>query len=291
MNEKLIAHREHPRTFKDFKFVYPVLSRRSHGVSIGINTNPDKVCNFDCIYCQVDRTRPSDTRNFDVAAAEVELRAMLDIVATGTLAQYPPFDAVPAKLLRLNDVALSGDGEPTMLKNFSRIIAMVARNIPTGVKIVLITDASGLDRDDVKRGLELMDQHHGEVWAKLDAGTEDYFKAINRTAISFQRILSNLTEAARLRPIIIQSLFLKLNGRGPGAEEIAAYCERLTEIVKAGGKIQLVQVCTVARPPMARIHHAPAGRFITPLGNAEVDAIADCVHHRTSLATESFYGI
>ena len=54
--EILNAHRQHPRRFEDFKFVYPVLSRRAHGISIGINTNPDKVCNFDCIYCQVDRT-------------------------------------------------------------------------------------------------------------------------------------------------------------------------------------------------------------------------------------------
>ena len=45
----------HPRTYHENKFVYPVLSRRSGGISIGVNLNPDKICNFDCIYCQVDR--------------------------------------------------------------------------------------------------------------------------------------------------------------------------------------------------------------------------------------------
>ena len=58
----LEQHRHHPRTFQENRFVYPVLSRRSHGLSVGINLNPDKICNFDCIYCQVDRTSQAETR-------------------------------------------------------------------------------------------------------------------------------------------------------------------------------------------------------------------------------------
>jgi len=290
MSKTLTAHREHPRRFEDFKFVYPVLSRRSRGISIGLNTNPDKACNFDCVYCQVDRTKPAETRWFDVEGAEAELRALLDIVKARELAKFPPFDAVPERLLRLNDVALSGDGEPTTLKNFSGVVEMVTRCTPRHVKIILITDASGLDREDVKRGLELMDAHHGEVWAKLDAGTEEHFKAVNRTSVPFRRILNNLTETARNRPIAIQSLFLRLFGRGPGAEEIAAYCDRLTAIMAAGGQIKFVQVCTMARQSMAQVNSTPAGPFVGALTDAEVDAIADCVRLRTGLPTESFYG-
>ena len=83
----LPAHRQHPRRFEDFKYVYPVLSRRSRGISIGINVNPDKVCNFDCIYCQVDRTVPSAIQDFNLALAEEELCAMLEIMKSGELAQ------------------------------------------------------------------------------------------------------------------------------------------------------------------------------------------------------------
>ena len=43
------AVRDHTRHFTDFTFVYPVISRRSRGLSIGVNLNPDKVCNFDCV--------------------------------------------------------------------------------------------------------------------------------------------------------------------------------------------------------------------------------------------------
>ena len=226
----LAAHRQHSRRFEEFKYVYPVLSRRSHGISIGLNVNPDKACNFDCIYCQVDRTTESAVKKFDLVVAEQELREMLEMVRSGEIAQHPPFNSVPRELIRLNDIALSGDAEPTTLPNFSETIQMIARVKPPEAKIVLITDAGGLDRPDVKRGLEIMDANNGEVWAKLDAGTEDYFKLINRTKIPFARILKNISKAAKVRPIVIQSLFLKIRGVGPSDTEITAFCQRVRDI-------------------------------------------------------------
>ncbi len=282
----LAAHRQHPRRFEEFKYVYPVLSRRSHGISIGLNVNPDKACNFDCIYCQVDRTTESAVKKFDLPIAEQELRDMLEIIRSGEISQHPPFDSIPRELLRLNDIALSGDAEPTTLPNFADTIQMIAHVKPPDVKIVLITDAGGLDRPDVKRGLEIMDANNGEVWAKLDAGTEDYFKLINRTKIPFPRILKNISEAAKVRPIIIQSLFLKIHGVGPTAEEITAFCQRLREI----GNIKLVQIYTVARKAMTIVDGIPAWNFVSALSNAEVDAIAKRVRKEAGVPAESFYG-
>jgi wyosine [tRNA(Phe)-imidazoG37] synthetase (radical SAM superfamily) len=272
----LPAHKSHPRIWENFKFVYPVLSRRSHGISIGINTNPDKVCNFDCIYCQVDRSTPAAVTKFDLAVAEQELREILKV----DFSQHPPFDAVPKDQLRINDIALSGDAEPTTLPNFSETVQMIARVKPSGVKIVLITDAGGLDRPDVRRGLEIMDAHDGEVWAKLDAGTEAYFKLVNRTKIPFTKILRNIQMTAKARPVVIQSLFLKINGAGPGADEITAYCQRLRDI----SRIKLVQVYTLARPPMTGV----AG--LAALTDAEVDAITERVRREAGVPAESFYG-
>lgn len=282
----LTAHRQHSRRFEDFKYVYPVLSRRSHGISIGLNVNPDKACNFDCIYCQVDRTTESAVKKFDLAVAEDELRHMLEIVRTGEIAQHPPFNSVPRELLRLNDIALSGDAEPTTLPNFAETIQMIVRVKPADAKIVLITDAGGLDRSDVKRGLEVMDTNNGEVWAKLDAGTEAYFKLINRTKIPFARILKNIAQTAKARPIVIQSLFLKIRGEGPSSEEIGEYCRRLREI----GNIRLVQVYTIARKAMTVVDGIPAWEFVSALSNAEVDAITECVRNEAGVKAESFYG-
>ena len=282
----LAAHRQHSRRFEDFKYVYPVLSRRSHGISIGLNVNPDKVCNFDCIYCQVDRTTEAAVKKFDLVVAEEELREMLEVVRSGRIAQHPSFHAVPRQLLRLNDIALSGDAEPTTLPDFSGTIQMIARVKPPDAKIVLITDAGGLDRADVRRGLEIMDANNGEVWAKLDAGTEDYFKFINRAKIPFARILKNISETAKARPMVIQSLFLKIRGVGPSGDEITAYCQRLHDI----GNIKLVQVYTVARKAMTIVDGIPAWQFVSALSNAEVDAITERVRKEADVEAESFYG-
>jgi len=234
----------------------------------------------------VDRTVESAVKKFDLAVAEEELRDMLEMVRSGEIAQHSPFNSVPRELLRLNDIALSGDAEPTTLPNFAETIQMIARLKPAEAKIVLITDAGGLDRPDVRRGLEIMDANNGEVWAKLDAGTEAYFKLINRTKIPFARILKNIARTAKARPIVIQSLFLKIRGEGPSKEEIGEYCRRLREI----GNIKLVQVYTIARKAMTVVDGIPAWEFVSALSNAEVDAITERVRTEAGVKAESFYG-
>ena len=279
-------HTQHQRQFEANRFVYPVLSRRSEGISIGVNLNPDKVCNFDCIYCQVDRTRQSETRFVGFDQLLMELDHMLDLAASGELFETEKFRSTPAPLRRLNDIAFSGDGEPTTYKNFDEIISRCAelkkRHGLDGVKMVLITNASMFHRPHVQRGLEILDQNNGEIWAKLEAGTAEYFKQIDRTPIPFQQILDNITSAAQQRPIVLQSLFMRVAGEPPTAEELEAFCDRLTEIVAAGGKIKLVQIYTVARKPTES--------YVTPLSHAEVDAIAGLVERKTGLVVKAFYG-
>jgi len=276
----------HPRTYHENKFVYPVLSRRSKGISIGVNLNPDKVCNFDCIYCQVDRTSESETQFVETDRMLAELEAMLRLVTSGELFRHEEFAGVPPELRRLNDIAFSGDGEPTTYRNFDDIVGRVAelkeRHGLSGVKLVLITNASMFHRPAVRRALEILDANNGEIWAKLETGTEEYYQRVERTKIPFRQILDNITAAAQLRPLVIQSLFMHIEGEPPTAAEIEAYCDRLNEIVAAGGRIRLVQVYTVAR--------RPAESFVAPLSNAEVDAIAATVTSRTGLPAEVYYG-
>jgi wyosine [tRNA(Phe)-imidazoG37] synthetase (radical SAM superfamily) len=276
----------HPRSFDGNHYVYPVVSRRSGGFSVGINLNLDKVCNFDCVYCQVNRTETGEKEFVDLDRLVVELGEMLNLITSGRIYQEPRFAQTPEPLRRLNDIALSGDGEPTTYRNFDQVVAACAdvrrRHHLDDVKLVLITNASMFHRPKVQRGLEILDANQGEIWAKLDAGTEAYYKRIVRTAIPFRQILDNLLLAARVRPIVIQSLFLRVQGEPPTAEEQQAYCDRLSEILAAGGQIKLVQIHTVARPP--------AENWVTALSNAEVDALADLVRRQTSLPVAAYYG-
>jgi wyosine [tRNA(Phe)-imidazoG37] synthetase (radical SAM superfamily) len=303
-------HTDHARTFDENRFVYPVLSRRSGGISIGVNLNPDKVCNFDCIYCQVDRTRQSETRFVEMGGLVDELRTTLELVTSGAIYETPKFHDVPPHLRRLSDIAFSGDGEPTTYKNFDEIIATCAEvkreterrsaewgvrsgeNDPTihstlrtphsPLKMVLITNASMFHRPHVERGLEILDRNNGEIWAKLEAGTDEYYHLIERTPIPFRQILDNITAAARVRPIVIQSLFMRVESQPPSEAELEAFCDRLNEITAAGGQLKLVQIYTIAR--------RPAESYVTPLADAEVDRIVQLVKERTGRAALAFYG-
>ena len=284
--QKNVLHTSHERSFETNRFVYPVLSRRSQGVSIGVNLNPDKICNFDCIYCQVDRTTTSETRFVEMQQLLEELDQMLALVSSGELFQSEHFSDVPKHLQRLNDIAFSGDGEPTTYKNFDEIIQACAelkqQQQLSDVKMVLITNASMFHREHVKRGLEIMDANQGEIWAKLDAGSDDYYQLIERTSIPFQQILDNLEAAAQVRPLVIQSLFMQVNQEAPTEKELELYCDRLAQILAAGGQISLVQVYTIAR--------RPAESFVTALADHEVDRIVELVTSKTGIQAVGYYG-
>lgn len=277
---------DHARVLHDNRYVYAVLSRRAGGVSIGVNLNPDKRCNFDCLYCQVDRQSPGGDRYVDTAVMAAELRRVLTLFRDGLAWQVAPFDSVPAAQRRLNDIAFSGDGEPTEFKNFAecvRIAAELKRELAgPAVKIVIISNASFFHRRDVIEGFKLLDENQGEIWAKLDAGTPDYFALIDNTQFPYAKVLENIALAGRTRPLVIQSCFMRYNGAPPSPAELEAWIGRLRDFQAQGVQIQGVQVYTIARPP--------AYAQVTPLANAEVDAIAARVRQETGLEAWSFYG-
>ncbi len=275
---------DHSRRYQDFTYVYPVISRRSRGLSIGVNLNPDKRCNFDCVYCEVDRKTPGKATHVDLAQAADELRWLARHALTGGLGEEEKFREAGALTRQIRDFAFSGDGEPTMVPNFDACVEMaVGVRQELGLndtQVVLITDAAGLDKATVRRGLEIMDSNLGEVWGKLDAGTEGYFRQINRGFVSFNRILRNLTCTAQMRPIVIQSLFLKLHGERMPDVELRAYIQRLQEMVAAGGRIKEVHAYTIARPTPET--------WATRLMHAELEELASVVRKETGLRVLTF---
>jgi len=253
--------RDHGRDVLENRYVYAVVSRRARGLSIGVNLNPDKVCNFDCPYCQVDRTTPGGPSEIDLPALVGELEGVLELARGGTIWSRPPFDTVAADARRLADIAFAGDGEPTTPKEFPAA-ARAAREARDRhgltVPLRLITNATMFHRPAVREGLREFD----ELWCKLDAGTEAYFHKVDGTRLPFLRVLDNLLLLARERPIVIQSLFLTWDGAGPDEAEIAAYLVRLHDVLVAGGRIDRVQVYTVSRRPAdPRVGDLPASRL------------------------------
>ena len=308
----LRAYREHPRQFLGSQLVYPVLSRRSGGISIGVNLNPQKICNFNCLYCQVNRqnnsehpdnpqqstapsvssdnsTPPTNLNNhadhdkpvdldksnnnqisFSLETLQHELEQTLTAVTSGEIYQFAPFDQIPPQLRRLNDIALSGDGEPTATAEFlpaCRCCIDVKEQLAlTDLKIILITNSSCLHLPDVVQALAELDQHNGCVWAKLDAGSEEFYQRVNQSDVPFLRILDNLLQIARVRPIIIQSLFFRLKGQRTPANEIAVYARNLQKMKAQGASFEAIQLYTVARNPREK--------SVSSLSSEEIDQIA-----------------
>ncbi len=245
---------EHGRHWESFAYVYPVVSRRSRGLSIGINLNPDTICNFDCVYCQVDKLENPKPMPVDLHRLRQELGAMLQDVASGRIWALPRFAQIDPALKRLNDIAFSGDGEPTTAKGFTQAvdIAVELKNASglDGIKLILITNATLLDRPHIESAIRVLDDNNGEVWAKLDAGTESYYKQVDRSAVPLRRVLDNLLACGKRRPIVIQSMFLNMHDRPMQTQTFDAYTDRLAELIQTGCQIKAVQLYTVARQPL-----------------------------------------
>jgi wyosine [tRNA(Phe)-imidazoG37] synthetase (radical SAM superfamily) len=272
-----------PRDFLDNRFVYAVVSARARGLSVGVNMNPDKQCNFDCVYCEVHRDGSPRERHLIPEVMADELKKTLAYVLAGRLRERPWYHTLPDELLQLRHVALSGDGEPTFAPNFVEAVQAVVHVRALGgfpfFKMVLITNATGLDQPQVQRGLKFFTRSD-EIWAKLDGGTQAYLNKVDRMEMPLEKILSNILLLARQRPVVIQSLFPAIDGEEPPLEEIEQYAQRLKELKAGGAQIPLVQIYSATRPtPNSGCGHLPL---------KTLSRIAHAVRQATGLKAEVF---
>jgi wyosine [tRNA(Phe)-imidazoG37] synthetase (radical SAM superfamily) len=271
-----------PRDFLDNRYVYAVVSSRARGLAVGVNLCPDKRCNFSCVYCEVHRNGDSRVQ-LDVGLMAAELKKTLGYVLAGRLRERPWYRTLPDELLKLRHVALSGDGEPTLCPGFAEALRAVVHLRALGgfpfFKVVLMTNATGLDLPQVQQGLKSLTRSD-EVWAKLDGGTQAYVNRVNRAEVPLHRILSNILMLGRQRPVVIQSLFPAINDEEPPLEEIEQYARRLVELKQGGAEISLVQIYSATRPsPNSHSGHLPL---------KVLSRIAHAVHKATGLPAEVF---
>ncbi len=239
---------DHDRASAGLRYVYPVVSRRAGGVSIGVNLNVNNACNWRCIYCQVPQLTRGAPPPVDLALLRRELQGFLHEVLQGDflLKQVPP-DA-----RRLNDIALSGNGEPTSAREFEAVIDLIGEirgqaGVPASVKTVLITNGSLMQRPAVQAGLRKLAALNGEVWFKLDRATDAGMRKINNTRSGMSRVRQNLAIAARCCPTWIQTCLFALDAKGPTEAEQQAYIALLRESLAQGVAIKGVLLYGLAR--------------------------------------------
>jgi len=246
---KRLAVADHSRDSAGMTYVYPVLSRRAGGVSIGINLNPNNACNWRCIYCQVPGLRRGSAPRIDLSLLEQELNSFIERVQQGDFMA----SRVPEGARRIVDIAFSGNGEPTSAAAFPQAVelagqALRACGLEGNVKIRLITNGSLLGRSKVQEGVRRLGELSGEVWFKVDAGTQEGFRRINGADLAPEAVIRNLKRSVSLSATWVQTCLFALDGLGPSEEELAAYLSLLRQ---AGiGHLAGVHLYGLARPSM-----------------------------------------
>ena len=248
MSRILLKTEDHSRDSAGMRHVYPVVSRRAGGVSVGINLNPNNACNWRCVYCQVPGLTRGGPPPIDLGLLERELDGFLDWAVSGDFMAT----RVPAGARRLVDVAFSGNGEPTSAAEFADAVALaeralVARGLARDVLIRLITNGSLLERKAVQAGIARIGAAGGEVWFKIDAATAAGLARINGTRVRPEAVARRLDRCAALAPTWVQTCLFRIDGEAPAEFDLEAY---LGLLAPRASSLSGVHLYSLARPSL-----------------------------------------
>ncbi len=250
--------------FTPLELIYPVVSRRSGGLSLGVDLFPDrKTCNFDCPYCEIfpfpgePPFRPEDL--------DRELAEFFEV-------DYPSFPPD----LPLRDLTLSGSGEPTLSPHLGSALASIraARDrYAPGADLVLITNSTTLGHPETAGLLgRYADEAGLRIWAKLDAGNEEWYGRMSRSRVPFREVVEGILSFASAHAVIVQTMLCALDGRGPSDADLADYAGMVESLLGRGARFLEIHLYTQARP-------SPEGRT-SPLPESDLEAAADLVSRR-----------
>ena len=260
--------RNHDRDLAGLTYVYPVLSRRAGGVSVGINLNPNNACIWHCAYCQVPGLVRGAAPAIDLVQLERELAGFLEALVHGDYMQMH----VPEGLRAVRDIAFSGNGEPTSAVEFAQAVDLAARlkrqfGLGVDVPLRVITNGSLLGRTAVREGLRRLGEEGGEVWFKVDAGTRAAMRRINGVAPEPAAVVRRLQACSALCTTWVQTCMFRWDGQAPSDAEIAAYLD----VLDAAGPQRLAGVLLYG---IARQSMQPEAAHLSPLSSDELEAIA-----------------
>lgn len=246
----MLSVSNHDRYQAGLAYIYPVLSRRSAGLSIGVNLNPNNACNWRCIYCQVPGLQRGAAPAIDLAQLEQELRELLQDVLHGDF--YERYQ-VPEVWRGIRDIAISGNGEPTSAAEFPLVVELIGRVVADlglrgRCKLVLISNGSLVHKPAVRQGLALWGKLGGEMWFKLDSATDAGLEQINNAGISAAKAKENLMAAAGLCDVWLQSCFFSLDDEPPLLAECMAYAALLADLAQRQVPLRGVLLYGLARP-------------------------------------------
>lgn len=265
MSVKLSTTNHDRNVFKD-KYIYPVVSRRAGGLSLGINLNTNNACNWQCVYCEVPNLTRGKPEPINLSQLEKELIYWLDqIVHQDFLKEHTETGT------SLKDIAFSGNGEPTAAKEFGAAIKIVMKQtqnfqLKDKVSIRLITNGSYINLPETQNAWMQLSDHTREIWFKIDTVDSIETKIINQVNLSIKSVTSNLEAALKISPVTIQSCFLKIDGHLPSEQSINKYIDFIKPYAK---ELKGIHLYSLARPTKQN-----TSLVIERLSESELSAIA-----------------
>jgi wyosine [tRNA(Phe)-imidazoG37] synthetase (radical SAM superfamily) len=240
---------DHSRDSAGLTYVYPVWSRRSQGLSIGINLNPNNACNWACRYCQVPNLTRGTAPACDIPKLQAELRGLLEEHRSGTLAHRFELDVSTP----IRDIAISGNGEPTSCPNFAEVthaIGEIAQefNLLGNVGLIVITNGSLMGHATVQEGLRKWGKLGGQAWFKMDRGTTEGIFEINGARVSIERVREHLALCLNILPTWIQTCLVTLDDAPLSETDIQGYLETLETLIASEQTPKGVMLYGLARP-------------------------------------------
>jgi len=275
-NAVMLTTDDHRRDSAGLRYVYPVISRRAGGVSVGINLNVNNACNWACLYCQVDNLTRGGPPAIDLAVLERELSGFLDEALHGDFM----LRHVPAEARHLMDIAFSGNGEPTSAAEFADAVRCVGKvlehfGLRGKLMVRLITNGSLMHRPSVQEGVGHLGELGGEVWFKLDRATADEVSEINGVPFLPEKTFRNLEVCVGLAPTYVQTCWFALDDQAPSAASRAAYCEFLRPLAS---RLSGIHLYGLARPSLQ-----PAAPRLARLPESDLQAFAAQINEKTGI--------
>jgi len=222
--------------------VYPVYSRRSEGLSIGINLFSErKTCQFDCPYCEVFPF--TGNSGFSLKQMEDDLR---DAVSAAQNQKIP-----------IKDICFSGNGEPTLSPAFPdalKLAESIRKELAPSAMLVVITNGAGLLQPQIFSLLKetAVNSPATDIWLKLDAGTPYWYQKMNRSSVTYEKLTEKIKEFALSAPVTIQTMLCAIDGERPPDNEVQTWESLVCELAetaanRTGSSIRKVQLYGKAR--------------------------------------------
>jgi len=215
------------------KYIFGPVASRRFGMSLGVDLSPDKKrCNFDCIYCELEPSKPVNFYDSPPNPEEI-----LEEIETAV------------KKFDFEVLTITSNGEPTLYPYLDELVRGINNQ-----KLLILSNSSTIVKKEIRNTLSGFDM----VKLSLDAVTPSIFKKIDRPhkSLNIENIINGLIEFSKTYSgeLIIEILVVK------GINDKEDEFEKLNEVLKLI-KPHRVDVSSIDRPPAYRVEGVDTERL------------------------------